>query len=121
MIWAIMLAVLFGLLFSGVWIAVALGIAGIVIMEVCGGGIPLLASVLWSSLNVYELTAIPAFLFMGEIILHSGISRKMYDSVSPLLARLPGKLLHSNVVMSAMFAAVFGSSAAGKVLPARSG
>jgi C4-dicarboxylate transporter DctM subunit len=107
-----MLAILFSLLFSGVWIAVALGVAGIVIMEVWGGGIPLLASVLWSSLNIYELAAIPAFLFMGEIILHSGISRKMYDSVSPLLARLPGKLLHSNIVLSAMFAAVFGSSAA---------
>ena len=53
MIWATMLAILFSLLFSGVWIAVALGIAGIVIMEVWGGGVPLLASVLWSSLNIY--------------------------------------------------------------------
>ncbi|MFC1870943.1 TRAP transporter large permease [Chloroflexota bacterium] len=112
MIWASMLGILFTLLFSGVWIAVALGVAGIVIMQVWGGGIHLLSSAIWTSLNIYELTAIPIFLFMGEVILQSGISKKMYDSVSPLLARLPGKLLHSNIVMSAMFAAVFGSSAA---------
>jgi len=112
MIWAAMLGSLFGLLFSGAWIGLALGITGIVIMHVWGPGVALLSSGLWASLNVYGLTAIPIFLFMGQIILRSGISAKIYDSVSPLLARLPGKLLHSNVVVCAMFAAVFGASTA---------
>jgi len=112
MIWAALLGSLFSLLLSGAWIGLALGITGIVIMQVWGGGVPLLASACWASLNLYGLTAIPIFLFMGQIILNSGISARIYDSVSPLLARLPGKLLHSNVVVSGMFAAVFGSSTA---------
>jgi C4-dicarboxylate transporter DctM subunit len=112
MIWAAMLGTLFTLLTAGVWIGVALGISGIVIMQIWGGGVPLLASALWSSLDIYGLTAIPAFLFMGEIILHGGIAAKMYDSISPLMARLPGKLLQSNIALCAMFAAVFGSSTA---------
>jgi len=112
MIWMAMIGTLFALLLAGVWIGVALGISGIVIMQIWGGGVPLLASVLWSSLDIYGLTAIPAFLFMGEIILHGGIAAKMYDSISPLMARLPGKLLQSNIVLCAMFAAVFGSSTA---------
>lgn len=112
MIWTSMFGSLFGLMLAGTWLGVALGISGIIVMEVWGGGVALLGSVLWSSLSVYGLTAIPVFMFMGQVILYSGISGKIYDSVSPLLARLPGKLLHSNIVVSAMFAAVFGSSTA---------
>ncbi len=112
MIWVAMLGTLFTLLLAGAWIGVALGVSGIVIMEIWGGGVKLLASVLWSSLDIYGLTAIPAFLFMGEIILHAGLAAKMYDSISPLMARLPGKLLQSNIFLCAMFAAVFGSSTA---------
>ena len=112
MIWTAMIGTLFVLLLAGVWIGVALGISGIVIMLIWGGGVPLLAGTLWSSLDVYGLTAVPAFLFMGEIILKGGIAATIYDSIEPLMARLPGKLLQSNIVLCAMFAAVFGSSAA---------
>lgn len=49
---------------------------------------------------------------MGQIILASGLAIRIYDSVLPLMARLPGKLLHSNILISAMFAAVLGSSTA---------
>src|SRR4030043_643789 len=112
LIWMEAIRTLVALLLAGVWIGVALGISGIVIRQMWEGGVPLLASVLWSSLDIYGLTAIPAFLFMGEIILHGGIAAKMDDSISPLMARLPGKLLQSNIVLCAMFAAVFGSSTA---------
>jgi C4-dicarboxylate transporter DctM subunit len=103
---------LFGLLLSGVWIGAALGITAIVIMGFWGGGVAALGSAAWNSLDRYSLCALPGFIFMGQIILASGLGVRIYDSVMPLIARLPGKLLHSNILISAMFAAVLGSSTA---------
>ncbi len=105
-------ACLFGLLLSGAWIGAALGITAIVIMQFWGGGIVTLGSAAWNSLNRYSLCALPGFIFMGQVILASGLGAKIYDSVLPLSARFPGKLLHSNILISAMFAAVLGSSTA---------
>ena len=112
MIWGVALVSIFSLLASGVWIGVTLGITGIIIMMIWGAGVPLLGGKCWSALNVYGLTAVPGFLFMGQVVLRSGLAARIYDTVSPFLARFPGKLLHSNVVVSGMFAAVFGSSTA---------
>ena len=103
---------LFALLFSGVWIGAALGITGIIIMHFWGPGIGLLGSATWDAINIYSLTTLPGFIFMGEVIEESGISARIYDAMTPLMARLPGKLLHSNILVSAMFAAVVGSSSA---------
>ena len=111
-VWLVMLVSLFGLLFLGVWIGVALGITGIIIMHIWGGGIPLLGGVIWSSLNIYGLTAVPAFIFVGEVILRSGLSALAFESISPLAARIPGKLFQVNIVLCTIFAAVFGSSTA---------
>jgi C4-dicarboxylate transporter DctM subunit len=104
--------ILFSLLLSGVWIGAALGITGIIIMQIWGGGIVALGSAVWSVLDVYSLSALPGFIFMGQIILESGISLRIYNSVSPLMARLPGKLLTANILICAMFAAVLGASTA---------
>jgi len=103
---------LFGLLLSGVWIGAALGLTGIIIMMLWGGGVSLLGTTVWNAINHYALAAIPGFLFMGQILLQSGIGTRMYDSLFPLMARFPGKLLHSNIFLSAMFAAVLGISTA---------
>jgi tripartite ATP-independent transporter DctM subunit len=111
-IWIVLIVSLFTLLFLGAWIGVALGITGLLIMFVWGGGIPLLGGVLWSSLNIYGLTAVPAFVFVGEVILRSGLSATAFECISPLAARLPGKLLQVNIVLCTIFAAVFGSSTA---------
>jgi tripartite ATP-independent transporter DctM subunit len=111
-VWIVMLISMFGLLFLGAWIGVALGITGIIIMHIWGGGIPLRGGVLWSSLNIYGLTAVPAFVFVGEVILRSGLSALAFESISPLAARVPGKLLQVNIVLCTIFAAVFGSSTA---------
>jgi len=111
-IWIVLLVTLFGLLFLGEWIGVALGLSGIIIMYIWGGGTPLLGGVLWSSLNIYGLTAIPGFVFVGEVIIHSGFSARAFKAIAPLASRLPGKLLQVNIVLCALFAAVFGSSTA---------
>lgn len=78
-------------------------------------GMPLLnafGETLWSTLNSFLLTAIPLFILLGEILLRSGVTERMYSSLSVWLSRLPGGLLHTNIGASAMFAAISGSSVA---------
>jgi tripartite ATP-independent transporter DctM subunit len=110
--WIVMFASMFGLLFLGTWIGVALGVTGLIIMYFWGGGISLLGTTLWSCLNLYGLTAIPGFVFVGEVILRSGLSALAFEAISPIATRIPGKLLQVNIVLCAIFAAVFGSSTA---------
>ena len=60
----------------------------------------------------WELSAIPLFVLVGEIAFRTSMVPRMFAGLSPIVARLPGGLLHTNVVGCAMFAAVSGSSAA---------
>lgn len=71
-----------------------------------------IGSVVWGVANENILTAIPLFILLGELLLRSGIADRMYSSLSILLGRLPGGLLHTNIGCSAMFAATSGSSVA---------
>jgi len=104
---------LFSFLLAGVWIAVSLGMVGIlgllVIQPKTIGGVGLIA---WDNLNSFVLTAVPLFLFMGSIILHSGISSRFYKGLSMWLDHVPGSLAHSNIVACSIFAAISGSSVA---------
>ena len=111
-VWIVMFVCMFSLLFTGVWIGVALGVTGIIIMYTWGGGISLMGSAIWGSLNLYGFTALPGFIFVGEVILRSGLSSLAFDAIAPIASRLPGKLLQVNIVLCAMFAAIFGASAA---------
>jgi tripartite ATP-independent transporter DctM subunit len=67
---------------------------------------------MWSGQNDFILTAIPLFVFLGEILVRSGVANGLYRCLSDWLNRLPGGLLHSNIGASAIFAAVSGSSVA---------
>ncbi|MEA3332272.1 MAG: TRAP transporter large permease subunit [Pseudomonadota bacterium] len=71
-----------------------------------------LASSVWSTVNKWELVALPLFILMGEILFHSGVSEKLFKGLVPWLYRLPGGLLLMNIVACTFFAAVSGSSAA---------
>jgi len=64
------------------------------------------------SSTAWELSAIPMFIWMGEIMLRTDISDRLFKGLSPLTYHLPGRLLHTNIAGSALFAAVSGSSAA---------
>ncbi|MDX5377750.1 MAG: TRAP transporter large permease subunit [Halomonas sp.] len=78
-------------------------------------GTPLLFSfgdTLWGTLNDFILTAIPLFILLGELLLRSGITERMYSALSVWLDRLPGGLLHTNIGASSVFAAMSGSSVA---------
>ncbi|MFA5663642.1 TRAP transporter large permease [Castellaniella sp.] len=69
-------------------------------------------TILWRSSTAWSLTALPLFIWMGEILHCTRLSSDMFKGLSPWLSRLPGGLLHTNIVGSAVFAAVSGSSAA---------
>lgn len=109
----IYLVVLFLLLVGGVWIAIALGMVGIIgITLVQPSLLPGIASVLWDTTDSFVLTAVPLFLFMGAILMNSGVSERFYQGLTPWLERVPGGLAQSNIVACAIFAALCGSSVA---------
>src|SRR3546814_6678315 len=71
-----------------------------------------MAITIWGAASSWTLTALPLFLWMGEILFRSRLSQDLFKGLAPWLDRIPGRLLHPNVVGCAIFAAVSGSSAA---------
>jgi tripartite ATP-independent transporter DctM subunit len=97
-----------------VWIGIAvLGVAwvGMELFTTRPGG-DALALTVWGSLSSWTLTALPLFIWMGEILLKSRLSEGMFRGLAPWLQWLPGRLLHTNIIGCTIFAAVSGSSAA---------
>lgn len=110
----VLILLLFAILACGVWIGVALGLIGLVAMlaYVSAPAGLVLATSTWQSLNSWDLTALPMFVWMGEILYRTRLSEDMFEGLAPWMSRLPGRLLHVNVLGCAIFAAVSGSSAA---------
>ena len=111
----VLLGFLMVLLLGGVWIAVALLATGWVGMQFVGGGIPagsVLATTIWGNAASWELAALPLFIWMGEILFRTKLSEEMFRGLAPWLNRIPGRLMHVNVLASGLFGSVSGSSAA---------
>ncbi|MBW2146081.1 MAG: TRAP transporter large permease [Deltaproteobacteria bacterium] len=109
----LLVVLLFSFLLAGVWIAVGLGMVGILgLLVIDPSTIRGVGVITWDTLNSFVLTAVPLFLFMGTIILHSGISARFYKGLSTWLDHVPGSLAHSNVLACSIFAAISGSSVA---------
>ncbi len=111
---ALFLFVLFMLLGTGVWVALALmGVAwvGMNLFTTRPVGDVMLTTI-WSASSSWTLTALPLFIWMGEILYRTRLSEDMFRGLSPWMARLPGGLVHTNIVGCTVFAAVSGSSAA---------
>lgn len=107
-------AVLFGALASGLWVALALTLTAMAALWT-RPALPdaqILANSLWSASVSWDLTALPMFIWMGEILFRSKLSEDLFAGLAPLMRSLPGRLVHVNVVGCAIFAAVSGSSAA---------
>jgi C4-dicarboxylate transporter DctM subunit len=110
----IFLFVLFLLLGTGVWVGLALlGVAyvGMELFTTRPAGDAMM-TVIWRSASSWSLTALPMFIWMGEILYRTRLSEDLFRGLSPWMARLPGGLLHTNIVGCTVFAAVSGSSAA---------
>ena len=114
MITGMLIGALFLILGSGVWIGLTLsGVAwiGIQIFSQRAAG-DAMAVTIWGSSSGWTLTALPLFIWMGEILFRTRLSQDMFKGLAPWMQALPGRLLHTNVVGCAIFAAVSGSSAA---------
>ena len=109
-----LVVLLFVVLASGVWIGLSLLGVGLIAMEFVSSrpvGDAMVLTI-WGSSSSWTLTALPLFLWMGEILFRTKLSEDMFVGLAPWLNRLPGRLLHTNVLGSTIFAAVSGSSAA---------
>ncbi|MGS1116837.1 TRAP transporter large permease [Castellaniella sp. UC4442_H9] len=109
-----LIVALFALLASGVWIGLALIGVGWIAMELftsreVGSA---MAITIWGTSSAWTLTALPLFIWMGEILFRSRLSKDMFSGLAPWLEFLPGRLLHTQIVGCTIFAAVSGSSAA---------
>ena len=113
MVTGVLGALLLVLLAGGFWIGVtlmAVGYVAIAAFSHAPAG-SLLASTLWDNSWNWALTALPLFVWMGEILFRSRLSEDMFSGLAPWLDRLPGRLLHVNIVGCGVMAAVAGSSA----------
>ncbi|MCE2658226.1 MAG: TRAP transporter large permease subunit [Rubrivivax sp.] len=110
----LLVGALFVILGSGVWIGLTLtGVAwiGMQLFSSRPAG-DAMAVTIWGSASSWTLTALPLFVWMGEILFRTRLSQDMFRGLAPWMQSLPGRLLHVNVVGCAIFAAVSGSSAA---------
>ena len=109
-----LIVALFLLLGSGVWIGLTLaGVAwiGMELFSSRSAG-DAMAVTIWGSASSWTLTALPLFVWMGEILFRTKLSENMFKGLAPWVNALPGRLLHTNILGSTIFAAVSGSSAA---------
>ncbi len=110
----VLAVVLFGLLGSGVWVAfalIAVGFVGIQMFTSSPAGL-LAATSIWTATNNWAVTALPLFIWMAEILHRTRLANDMFEGLAPWLIKLPGRLLHVNILACGIFAAVSGSSAA---------
>ncbi|MFM9271378.1 TRAP transporter large permease [Halomonas elongata] len=111
------LALLLGVLALGSWIFAGLVIVAMLSLWGLGDfgfdriGL-ILSKILFRAANSWELSAIPLFILMGELIFRSDIAERLFRGLTPLTRHLPGGILHTNVLGCTLFAAVSGSSAA---------
>lgn len=109
-----LLVAIFAILGAGVWIGLAIMGVAYIAMELFtakNAGDALTITV-WGYLSSWSLTALPLFIWMGEILLKTKLSEGLFRGLAPWVNRLPGRLLHTNVIGCTIFAAVSGSSAA---------
>jgi len=114
LITTLLIVALFVLLGSGVWIGIALAGVAWIGMELFSSrpAGDAMAVTIWGSASSWTLTALPLFIWMGEILFRTRLSEDMFKGLAPWLERVPGRLLHTNVIGCTIFAAVSGSSAA---------
>ncbi|MDP3606025.1 MAG: TRAP transporter large permease subunit, partial [Polaromonas sp.] len=109
-----LIVLLFVALGSGLWIGLSLlavALLGMELLTARPAGDSMMLTI-WGSTSSWTLTALPLFLWMGEILFRSKLSDSMFKGLAPWVDRLPGRLLHINVVGCTIFAAISGSSAA---------
>ncbi|GMT43185.1 MAG: C4-dicarboxylate ABC transporter permease [bacterium] len=119
----LLFVILFTFLLSGLWIGFSLFSTGITLMLLYNFNLPpaifiwnkiggLMANSIWNSTDSWSLASLSLFILMGELLYETDLSSKLFNGLVPWLTKVPGRLLHINVIACSMFAAVSGSSAA---------
>ena len=108
------ISVLLFFLGSGLWVALSMiGVSAIGMMLFTSRPVgDAMATTIWGTSSSWTLTALPLFVWMGEILFRTRLSENLFKGLSPWMQKLPGGLIHVNVVGCALFAAISGSSAA---------
>ena len=108
------ISVLLFFLGSGIWVALSMiGVSAIGMMLFTSRPVgDAMATTIWGTSSSWTLTALPLFVWMGEILFRTKLSQNLFKGLSPWMQKLPGGLIHVNVVGCALFAAISGSSAA---------
>ena len=108
------ISVLLFFLGSGIWVALSMiGVSAIGMMLFTSRPVgDAMATTMWGTASSWTLTALPLFVWMGEILFRTKLSENLFKGLSPWMQKLPGGLIHVNVVGCALFAAISGSSAA---------
>ncbi|MBB3065398.1 MULTISPECIES: TRAP transporter large permease [Limibacillus] len=110
----LLVVLLFFFLGAGLWVAMSLAGIGLIAILLFSSAPPglIMATTIWGNSASWTLTALPLFVWMGEILFRTKLSEDMFQGLAPWVAKLPGSLLHVNILGCAVFAAVSGSSAA---------
>ena len=108
------ISVLLFFLGSGIWVALSMiGVSAVGMMLFTSRPVgDAMATTIWGTSSSWTLTALPLFVWMGEILFRTRLSENLFKGLSPWMQKLPGGLIHVNVVGCALFAAISGSSAA---------
>lgn len=101
----------------GIWVFAAVGLVGLTALHLLlGFDIDRIGAIMrgsmWRSASTWELSAVPIFIMMGELMYRSDMSERLFRGLSPWVARIPGGLLHTNIAGCTIFAAVSGSTTA---------
>ena len=108
---ALLIALMFLLFALGVEISIALGVVGVVGLLYLKGfnvGLGVVGSIAWSNATSFSFIAVPLFVFMSGILLHSGIGSGLYTAVARWVSFLPGGLAVASIFSCAIFAAISG-------------
>ena len=99
---------------TGIWVALSMvGVSAIGMFLFTSRPVgDAMATTIWGTSSSWTLTALPLFVWMGEILFRTKLSENLFKGLAPWMSRLPGGLIHVNVVGCALFAAISGSSAA---------
>jgi len=108
------ISILLFFLGTGVWVAISMiSVSAIGMMLFTSRPVgDAMATTIWGTASSWTLTALPLFVWMGEILFRTKLSKNLFEGLSPWMQKLPGGLIHVNVVGCALFAAISGSSAA---------
>ncbi len=119
----LLIVILFSFLLSGLWIGFSLFATGMSLMLLYNFNLPpaisvwnkiggLMSNSVWNTLDSWSLASLALFILMGELLYETDLSSRLFNGLAPWLTKIPGRLLHINVIACSMFAAVSGSSAA---------